>query len=243
VTGHTAEAGPSWSEQYVPLAGIIKHRPFQIRKKLDAGAVRRYREMAAAGKVAPPIKIARIRRRHYLLDGWHRMEAGALTTAGDDVLTLVADMTDKEARWVAAEANTGHGVPLKTGEIRGLFGAFIKSGQHKKPGGTLMSYREMGAALGKPHTTIRNWVKRDFPRLFRSLGTDGIGNPSPGMPPASFVSLDDERISQAHEAARTLRQIGDVLTTAEARGELVAILQETLGAMQASGKPIEISDF
>ncbi|MBA3623654.1 MAG: hypothetical protein H0W48_04230 [Methylibium sp.] len=243
MTGRRAEAGPEWSEIYIPLAGIIKHRPFQIRKRLDAGAVRRYREMARAGKVAPPIQVALIGGSHYLLDGWHRMEAGALTTAADDVLVKVAEMTEKQARWVAAEANTGHGVPLKAAEMRTLFGAFIKSGQHKKANGVLMSYREMGEALAKPHTTIRNWVAKDFPRLFRSLRADGIGNPSPGMPPSARVSLDDERISQAHEAARTLQQIGDVLTSADARGDLVLILQDTLRKLQASGKPIAFSEF
>ena len=238
---HTG-GGPTWAEEYVPLAAIIKHRPYQIRKKLDAGAVRRYAEMARAGKVAPPIKVALIQGAHYLLDGWHRMQAGALTTAGDDVWALVAAMTDKEARWIAADANTGHGVPLKASEMRGLLGAFIKSGQNRKPAGALMSYREMGEALGKPHTTIRNWVQKDFPKLFQSLQADGMGNPSPGMPPGR-VSLDDERIGQAREAARTLQQIGDILTTAEARGDLTVILQETLRALQANGKPIAVSDF
>lgn len=243
MTAPKTSVGYTWAEQYVPLDSIIKHRPFQIRKKLDAVAVRRYGEMTRAGKVAPPIKVGLIDGRRYLLDGWHRMEAGALTMDGDNVLVLIADMTDKQARWVAADANTGHGVPLKPAEMRGLMGAFIKSGQNKLANGAPMSYREMGEALGKPHTTIRNWVKQDFPRLFRKLGTDRHGNLSPGMPPSAFTSLDQERINQAHEAARTLQQIGDVLTTAESRGDLMLILEATLQALKDSGKPISIPDF
>jgi hypothetical protein len=214
----TAEFVPQWAEDYVPLDAIIKHPPFQIRKKLDDGAVKRYRSRSQAGSVAPPIKVGLIDQAYYLLDGWHRMEAGALTMAGDAVLASVAPMNHKQALWIAANANSDHGVPLKASEIRSQFRAFIKSGQHKKAKGALMSYREMGAALGKPHTTIRNWVEADFPRLFASLGSEGIGNLSPGLPPATVRTLDEERIDQAHEAARTLRQIGDVLTTAEARG-------------------------
>lgn len=233
----------SWDEQFVPIAGIIKHQPFQVRKSLDKAAVRRYGEMTRAGMVAPPIKVALVRGSHYLLDGWHRMAAGALTTAGDDVLALVASMTDEQAMWAAANANTEHGVPYKASEIRGLFGAFIRSGQHRKSRGLLMSYREMGEAVGKPHTTIRNWVEKDFPRLFRSLRADDIGNPAPGMPPSTFVSLDQERIGQAHEAARTLQQIADVLTTAESRGDLMLILRETMEKLQADGKAIAFSDF
>lgn len=243
MTAPESAVGHNWVEQYVPLDSIIKHRPFQIRKKLDAIAVRRYGEMTRAGKVAPPITVGLVGGRHYLLDGWHRMAAGALTMDGDDVLVLIAEMTDKQARWVAADANTGHGVPLKQSEMRGLMGAFIRSGQNKLVSGALMSYREMGEALGKPHTTIRNWVKRDFPRLFRKLGADRLGNLSPGMPPSAFISLDQERINQAHEAARTLQQIGDVLTTADSRGDLMLILEATLQALKDSGKPISIPDF
>ncbi len=234
---------PEWAQEYVSLDAIIKHQPFQIRRKLDDGAVKRYRAMAQAGKVAPPIKLGLIKSSYFLLDGWHRIEAGALTVAGDSVLALVAVMTEKQAQWIAADANSGHGVPLKRAELRDHFRAFINSGQHKKPRNGVMSYREMGAALGKPHTTIRNWVEADFPRLFASLGVEGIGNPSPGLPPVIVRTLDEERIDQAHEAARTLRQIGDVLTTAEARGELVEILREAIKALEGDGKAISYSDF
>ena len=209
MTAPQSNDGHAWTEAYIPLASIIKHPPFQIRKGLDASAVRRYAELTAAGRVAPLIEVALIGSAHYLLSGWHRMEAGALTTTADDqVLVRIAAMTSSQALWHAAQANEAHGVPLKTSERRRHFSAFIKSGKHKLAKGRLMSYREMGVALAKPHTTIRNWVREDFPRLFRSIG-EGSGNPSPGLPPHGRVSLDQERISQAHEAARTLQQIGE----------------------------------
>jgi hypothetical protein len=137
-----------WAERYIPLASIIKHPPFQVRNGLNAAAVRRYAEMTKAGKVAPPIAVALIGPAHYLVDGWHRMEAGALTlTADDQVLVRIAEMTHKQAVWVAAQANEGHGVQLTRAEWRKVFGAFIKSGQHKLPRGVVMSYRAMGDAL------------------------------------------------------------------------------------------------
>lgn len=237
MSGPHIEYGHEWIEQSVPLVAIVKHQPFQIRKKLDASAVKRYAEMTRAGMTAPPIKLALIGDVHYLLDGWHRMAAGAMAVDfidTDSVVAHVAVMDEKEARWVAAHANTVHGVPLKTGEKRGLLGAFIKSGRHKKPRGAVMSYREMAAEIGKPHTTIRGWIQKDFPTLFKRLGSERVGNLSPGLPPGTFVSLDEERISQANEAAQTLRQIGSVLTSAEARDALITILRETLEVMQSS---------
>lgn len=105
-----------------------------------------------------------------------------------------------------------------------------------------MSYRAMGDALGKPHTTIRSWVKADFPRLFHKLA-EGSGNHSPEQPANAVVSLDQERIKQAHEAARTLQQTADVLTTAEARGELVRVLEGALRSLRDGTKPVAFSDF
>lgn len=157
-----------WAEAYIPLASIVKHPPFQFRSGLDAAAIRRYAAMTKAGKIAPPIVVALIGTAHYLLDGWHRMEAGALTlTADDQVWVRVAVMTHGQAMWFAATANDGHGVQLKAAARRKVFRAFIESGQHKLPRGDVMSYRAMGDALGQQHTTVRNWVKADFPRLFR----------------------------------------------------------------------------
>lgn len=97
--------------------------------------------------------------------------------------------------------------------------------------------------MGRPHTTIRGWIKADFPRLFKKLGDAGTGNASPIGRNDDFVSLDQQRIAEAQEAARTLQQIADVLTTADARGELVAILEGTLHQLRQSGKAIAFSDF
>ena len=232
----------SWEELYIPTAAIIKHKPFQVRKALDKSAIRRYGEMTRAGQIAPPIKVALVQGAYYLLDGWHRMEAGALTTAGAEVLALVASMTANQAMWESAKANSLHGVQLKRSEIREVFRAFIRSGQHKKPKGLFMSYREIQAELGNPHTTIRTWIMKDFPILFEKLRAADVGNPSPTGRNDVVLSLDQERIAQATEAARTIQQISDVLTTADSRGDLVVILEETLRKLRESGA-ITFSEF
>lgn len=156
----SSAANPEWSEEWVPLPAIIKHAPWQVRVKLDDRAVRRYAEMTRAGNEPPPIKVGRVKGRRYLVDGWHRMEAGALqisSSIDDDetVKALVADLTQAQAIWEAARANLGHGVQYKSKDLHGVFKAFIKSKQHVKPGGGIMSYREIAPIIGKPHTTIR----------------------------------------------------------------------------------------
>lgn len=184
IQGRPAGA-PEWREEWLPLDRIIRDEDFQVRAKLEPHAVNRYREQAAQGATFPPIKVARMPTGALVLvDGWHRLEAGALTTdhglEGQQVLAEVADMDEAQARWEAAKANLTHGEPLKPKAYREVFRAFIKAKRYVKPGGALMSYREMAAALGigKGHTTIRNWLEKDFPRLFRRLG--GAESDAPG---------------------------------------------------------------
>jgi hypothetical protein len=235
----------TWARRYIPAADIIKHAPFQVRKALDKGAVRRYREMTRAGSPPPPIRLALVKGVHYLIDGWHRLEAGAVITEPitGGVLADVAVMTEHQARWEAADANSSHGVPLKPGEQRGRFKAFIVSRQHHMARDRLMSYRDIGEALGKPHTTIRNWVERDYPDLFRRMQGEGGSNPTPGAPPSNYMSLDAERLAEAQGAARTLQQVAGMLLTAAARGDLVGILEGTLKALKDGPAPIIVNDF
>jgi hypothetical protein len=46
------------------------------------------------------------------------------------------------------------------------------------------SYREIRDELGsvKTHTTIRNWMQRMFPAVFRAMGGDQEGNSSADIP-------------------------------------------------------------
>lgn len=73
-----------WRQEYIPLDKIVKHQPFQVRRKLDSRAIRLYRTQHDAGQTPPPIKVARVAGQYYLLDGWHRMAAGALEVSTDE---------------------------------------------------------------------------------------------------------------------------------------------------------------
>jgi hypothetical protein len=204
-----ADTGPQWREEWLPLAKIICHDKLQVRRKLDAGAVRRYADMTKAGKVPPPIKVGRTPAGLlFLVDGWHRIEAGALQristfgNEGDEVCALVAELSEAEVRWEAAKANMDHGVPLKLGEYRNVFQAFIKAGKHKGPRGQHLSYRDMSEAIGKGHTTLRNWMMLDFPAIARNMGGTENGNPDAEQPPLLVFSLAEEQCAAAVEAAR-----------------------------------------
>jgi hypothetical protein len=119
-----------------------------------------------AGAEFPTVVLAHINGSLYLVDGWHRIEASLLN---DHLLiwAVISEMTLDEARWEAAKANTIHGLPLKTKELREVFRAFIDTRQHEHGSEKLMPYREIAKRIGKGFSTIRNWMRADYPMLFR----------------------------------------------------------------------------
>ncbi|MBI5926476.1 MAG: hypothetical protein HY836_12875 [Aquabacterium sp.] len=196
-----------WTEEWLDREQILRLQALQVRAKLNPGAIRQYRDMTRAGKTPPPIKVAEVAdkqgaSRFYLLDGWHRWEADALVMEclGPTTLVrvLVAPMSMDDAIWVAAEANMGHGVQLKPAERRKVFGAYVKARKYwhvVKGTRKRQSYREMGAALGMNHNTLRNWMEKDFPNIFKAMSKDE-GNEAPGglmEVPAGPSPLDEVR--------------------------------------------------
>jgi hypothetical protein len=125
----------------------------------------------------PPIKVALIEDARVVVDGWHRL--AALEKIGRyEVEGEIVKATAREALWLAAQANLEHGLPLKSPEIRAAFRAYIRAQQHRGPRGNLKSYRQIAQELGgvRRYTTIRNWMKKDFRKIFDAMGgADPLG--------------------------------------------------------------------
>jgi len=192
------------------LEAIQQLHALQVRHCLNPGAVKLYRDWTAAGRVPPPIKLGRTTAGAlFLVDGWHRLEAGALDIEqdfdGSMVLALVADLTESEIRWEAARANMSHGVPLKASEYREVFRAFVKAGKHRDGSGQLLSYRDMAPIVGKAHTTLRNWMQKDFPSVFAAMGGDEHGNHQAQPDTLEPRTLADEQCDEAVKAAEMAR--------------------------------------
>jgi hypothetical protein len=228
-----------WSEESVLLKDIIQHGPLQVRHRLDKAAVKRYSDMTKAGSSPPPIKVGKVGDKLYLVDGWHRLEAGAVEQGFgfDTVMALVKEMTEDEVRWEAAKANLGHGVPLKTREYRNVFRAFIRAKQHHKGRGRFLSYREMAAALGVGvgHTTLRNWTLTDFPSLARALGGEQEGNQAATQPQVEGLTLEEEHILEAHKALEQLSKHATSFGSPTERWKLLAGLRATAAALESAG--------
>lgn len=154
----------------VARVDIIKNPEWQLREKLNATRVKHYRSVYKSGATMPPITLADIRGKLYLIDGWHRCEA-QIALGWSHFDATIMPMSKSEAQWKAASANLTHGESYKKPERRKAFNVFISTKQNKAAGGKLMSYREMAVAFGgdPSHVTIRKWVKDDHPLLFKAL--------------------------------------------------------------------------
>lgn len=152
------------------IADIVIRGDWQVRTGIDGGTVRSYATAMRSGASFPPVVLARIEGSLYLVDGWHRLGAAKLN-GEDAIAATVSDMSEAKAQVAAALANLKHGLPLKPREVRNVFKAYIQAEHHRRGRG-FKSYRDIADDLAGRvgHTTVRNWMERDFPDVFKAMG-------------------------------------------------------------------------
>lgn len=210
----------------VSVADIVRDPQYQVRRKLTDSAIQRYAAAYKGGEVLPPVRVGLVGGTLVLIDGWHRL--AALDQLGRLTVTVELEaMTDVEAGWQAAAANLHHGVPLKASEFRGVFRAYVASGRHETRGRPC-SYRDLAVALGgvRSHTTLRNWMRRDFPWIARRMGGEPASEASRTPAPDDH---HEERLCvliQRHieQVAASSRGVHD----AERRGAIVLEIERLL---------------
>ncbi|MCK8784255.1 hypothetical protein M0638_07675 [Roseomonas sp. NAR14] len=238
MAGGAAQGAPSvpTETRTLALADILVDPAYQIRSALDEATVARYVGVLRADGEMPPLKVGCIAGALVLLDGFHRVSAyrerGILMVEAEVVAT-----TTKEARWIAAEANMRHGLPLKPKEKQEAFRAFVRAGNLKDHRGHLRTLREVAQRFGLVgHTTILRWLRKDFPQVARQYaGGDGGGMaPDVRSRLPSFHDTAAECIAQAVAAARGV-------DCRHQRGKLVVALRGALEEVERAA-PFEINE-
>jgi len=226
------------------IRDILKDDSLQVRKNVQTATVRRYAEAMRTGAEFPPVTLGSIGGSLYLVDGWHRVAAAQLNDHSI-ISATIATMTRSEAEWLAAEANIRHGLSLKSKEYRQVFRAFIRSGQHRLKGRRLMAYRDIAKRLGKCFSTIRNWMKADFPEEFALYQRmpENVPERSEADPEKAAI---EQALREAQEAVQLTRNLGRTLDPSSL-GQLIKSLQSVLNELVT--KPyepvivIETTDF
>lgn len=221
----------------IALCDLHRSARFQIRDT-DPHTVTRYAHALRAGAEFPPVKVALVAGVPVLVDGYHRAAAHERIGA-PFIVAEVVEATEAEARWLAAEANLRHGKPLKRAEVRRALAAFIKAGRYRVPAkgnrpARLLSLRDIAKALGGivAHTTVRNWIQEDHPRVAKLYGGEkdpgrDAEAPAPEAPEAIFTRDAQDALRAAVAAARGVRD-------PERRGQIIAAAEEALRELRVA---------
>lgn len=116
----------------------------------------------------------------YVVDGFHRLQAlldievragGRHGSRQGSARCRVLDVTPRQALMMAASANAKHGRPLDDQDRHHILGAFLANGFHRNADGSVMSSRDIHAALRIKETdrTVRNWLKTHYSAYLAEL--------------------------------------------------------------------------
>ncbi|WP_037470923.1 hypothetical protein, partial [Sinorhizobium fredii] len=104
--------------------------------------------------------------------------------------------------------------------------------KHRDARGRLLSYRDIGQIIGKPHTTIRNWMMKDFPKIAAEYGGDegfvGKGGLQELVVPNPSLQDATEALANALNAYRSIEC--PVL-----RNTIIEVTTEALKEMKEAG--------
>jgi hypothetical protein len=207
----------------IKLSSLVINDAFQIRLKLDSATIERYVQSYKAEVPMPPIKVALVDGAAVLVDGWHRV--AAMRRAGIGATeAVVTQATNTEARWMAAEANLTHGLPLKAREVRHVFRAYVRARKHYDERGRLKSYRTIAKEIGRTNPTIRAWMMKDFPKIAARYSEDHTGNPEAAEASALKVDFQADAMRHLDAALAAMRGI----KAPSGRAAVIQRLQELL---------------
>ncbi|MFA6178254.1 MAG: ParB N-terminal domain-containing protein [Candidatus Methylopumilus sp.] len=209
----------------------------QTRVEMSPNKVRDYENAYTNGAVFPPVLVARAKGQfgdlYKLLDGWHRIQALINTGASQSTRVPVRIVDVPEGanihylRFLGGKENLNNGLGLNGKDKRELFKAYVKGGANRD-GNRYKPYREMAKELTLvTHHTIRNWMEKEFPTVFKKMSkdepeepypnnTEGVGQRLVDMPDLTSRERDlfaDSFINQARQSDRESReQLRDWLT-------------------------------
>jgi hypothetical protein len=221
------------------LASIVRLPEFEARPR-HRGTVWEYVQKYRAGIEMPPVTVAVVNGAPTLIDGWHRMDALAQLRREEVDAFMLGKLTEAAARWMAYQANMGHGRKLAGEQWRGAFVAYMEAGEYRKGKLGVKALRQIARELGgRSHNTIRKWMREDYPHLVgRWFDAED----------ASQVKRSDKRVVAdfAMATRNALEQAGAAfhgVTDPRERGKLIETARAVLQSMEDGGPWVEPAAF
>lgn len=227
-------AGKQWQALELPVASIQRHASFQMRALgVDRTWVNRLGRVLKDGGNLPPIRVARVGKALYVVDGFHRLEAHE-RDGRETIGAEVAKMSLAEAREEALVANTTHGKGLSAADKAKAFAELVAAGGHLDARGALKPSRTIAAEMNYiySHESIRKKLKRlgieideaaEFPHGFKAYGDDEA---------AMALELADE----ARGHLEDFRELFYSLPEDDQRA-LLGTARDLVGALQIGERP------
>lgn len=160
--------GKQWEPLDLPIDDARTHPSLQNRVDgLNAANLGKIvRVLADGGETREPIRVARVGKALYVVDGFHRREA-YLQAGRTKIPALVAKMSLSEAQEYARTANVANGKPLSRSDKEALWKAYVAEGRHIDNDGTPRPSRAIMADLGHvwSHETIRKRLRTEGVQL------------------------------------------------------------------------------
>ena len=205
---------------------------FRASKDVDGAHVRSLaRDMAANGQLEA-VKVAKVGKAHYVVDGFHR-RAAAERIGWSSIDVLAAKMSMGEARDFALLANTRNGKSLSRADKANIFEVYVADGKHRDEHGEVKPSRLIAAEMhvGYSHEAIRKKLKArgEEPRKEVEYPNGYSPYNPPGEPDEDYLAFE-----LALEAERHLKDFGDVFFSLEDhhQRELLATARELLGRLE-----------
>lgn len=151
-----------WQPMSVRIADCARRATYKVRDE-DHEQVLRYALDMEHGSSFPPIRIANIRGKLHVVDGYHRL-AASRRLGRETIDALVAKMKASTALAWAIDANATNGLPLTAKDRKPLFAMYMKGEHHIGRDGEIKSGRliakELASSLGTllSHATVRAWM-------------------------------------------------------------------------------------
>lgn len=236
----------------LPIDDVRVHQSLQFRVDgINTPNLNRIRwTLQSGGEARDPIRVAKVGKALYVVDGFHRLEAYRLERR-PMVPALVAKMSLEEARESAQALNAANGKPYSRADAAALWEAYVAEGRHLdertgKPRPTRTIRDELGGIYS--HETIRKKLKGRGHDLDEDVEFGGAYKPRR----PTEEELEADRLEDAEEAIGAL---GGLLPTLpprdrerlirQARGVLDAVERGDHEAREAAleelrGSPLDI---
>jgi len=230
----------------VTIASLTLDPRFQARSGIDERTLKRYVGKLMMGFSPPPIEVALVEGKAFVIDGFHRV-ASLIQTGKTEVSISITEMTMGAALIRAGCANHDHGLPLSHKDLvrahQMAVKGYIAEGRHLEGKRCVKSLRDISRDLKElgcviSHSGVRRTIQKYHPDLYRKHFSHDV--PSGGGLPDKDRDLIDCASAALAACEAMVRGLPP-----EGKDRLTTELKDVLGRIDGDAPftiPVQVTD-